>query len=78
MQTWLMQGFIDGVTVFLRAVVMNHHFGFLKPSNLLFTSGYQFAYVMIFELDFYILTKNVAMQVQFFCHMLANIFVVFY
>lgn len=32
-------------------------------------------YVMIFELDFSILTKNVPAQVQFICQLLVNIYV---
>lgn len=32
-------------------------------------------YVMIFELDFYILTKNVPTQIKFIFQLLANIYV---
>lgn len=72
-----MQGFIDCIAIFLCAVVMSYHFGFWKPSNFLFSSGYQVVYIMMFEVNFYILTKSVPMQVQIFCQPLSNIYVLF-
>lgn len=63
------------ITVLLSVVVMNHHFVFFLSLVISVVQAMRCFYVMIFELHFYILTKNVPAQVQFIYQLLVNIYV---